>query len=210
MASDATASPGPDRPGPQHPSAHGRLVLVRHGQTLWAATGRHTGRTDVPLTAAGEASARALPILLEGFSLGEVRTSPLARARETARLAGLTAVVDDRLAEWDYGGYEGLTAAQIRHRTGTAWSVFRDGVVPGATPGETLAQVADRARRVLDDVLPALDGADVALVAHGHLLRVLAAVYLGLDPQARIGGLHLFTFNQVAQTEAWRQELLSS
>ena len=210
MASDATASPGPDRPGPQHQGGPGRLVLVRHGQTLWAATGRHTGRTDVPLTAAGEASARALPILLEGFTLGEVRTSPLARARETARLAGLTAVVDDRLAEWDYGGYEGLTAAQIRHRTGTAWSVFRDGVVPGATPGETLAQVADRARRVLDSVRPALARTDVALVAHGHLLRVLAAVYLGLDPQARIGGLHLFTFNQVAQTEAWRQELLSS
>lgn len=184
MASDATASPGPDRHGPQPPRAHGRLVLVRHGQTLWAATGRHTGRTDVPLTAAGEASARALPILLEGFTLDEVRTSPLARARETARLAGLTAVVDDRLTEWDYGGYEGLTAAQIRHRTGTAWSVFRDGVVPGATPGETLAQVADRARRVLDSVRPALARTDVALVAHGHLLRVLAAVYLGLDPQA--------------------------
>ena len=138
----------------------------------------------MPLTAAGEACARALPVLLSGYSFGLVLTSPLVRARETARLAGLDAVVDDRLVEWDYGGYEGLTAAQIESRTGSTWSVFRDGVVPGATPGETLAEVAGRARGVLDTVAAALDRTDIALVAHGHLLRVLAAVYLGLDPRA--------------------------
>ncbi len=171
------------------------LYLVRHGETAWSATGRHTGRTDVPLTSRGTAQATALGALLtevlpDGPAL--VVTSPLVRACETARLAGLDggsgrapALVDDDLAEWDYGGYEGMTSAEITAAVGRPWDVFTDGVPPGRTPGETLEEVAARADAVLGRVRPVLDdGGDVVLVAHGHLLRVLTAVWLGLDPRA--------------------------
>lgn len=165
-------------------SSRGRLVLLRHGETEWSATGRHTGRTDVPLTPAGEDAARAVAPLLNRYDVVAALCSPLARARRTAGLAGLDASPDADLLEWDYGGWEGLTTPEIRERTGDpAWTVFRDGVVPGATPGESVEEVAVRAARVLARVRPLLDGGDVALVAHGHLLRVLAATWLRQEPR---------------------------
>jgi len=161
----------------------GELFLLRHGETEWSKAGRHTGRTDVPLTPYGEEQARAAGALLAGRDFVEVLVSPLLRARRTAELAGLTgAVVDPDLVEWDYGGYEGLTTAQIRADGRPGWLIFRDGVVPGATPGESLAAVAQRVGRVVERVRPALERGDVALVAHGHSLRVLATVWLERTP----------------------------
>jgi broad specificity phosphatase PhoE len=164
----------------------GRLVLVRHGQTGWSRDGRHTGRTDVPLTDAGEQDARELAARLRAFDFALVLCSPLERARRTAELAGLDPTPDDDLLEWDYGGYEGLTTPEIRERLGDpTWTVFADGVVAGSTPGETVEEVAARASRVLVRVQEPLTRGDVALVAHGHLLRILAATYLHQD--ARFG-----------------------
>ena len=164
----------------------GRLVLLRHGETEWSRDGRHTGRTDVPLTTGGERDARQLAPRLAGFDLRLVLCSPLSRARRTAELAGLDPVTDDDLMEWDYGGYEGRTTSEIREDLGDpGWTVFGDGVVPGATPGETVEEVAARASRVLTRVAEPLRRGDVALVAHGHLLRILAATYLHQD--ARFG-----------------------
>ncbi|WP_370414347.1 histidine phosphatase family protein [Streptomyces fradiae] len=163
----------------------GELILIRHGQTEWSLSGRHAGRTDVPLTAAGEAAARALGPRLASRRLGAVFSSPLGRAMRTAELAGLTGVKPDPdLLEWDYGGYEGLTAEQIRELK-PGWDLWRDGVVPGDAdhPGEELQQVAARVDAVLGRVrtlLRAGDG-DVAVVAHGHLTRVLTVRWLGLD-----------------------------
>lgn len=156
------------------------LILIRHGQTQWSRDGRHTGRSDIPLTDVGRAEAAALAPWLAELAPVHVRSSPLQRARETAALAGLHAQLDDRLVEWDYGGYEGLTAAQIQAERGGPWSLFHDGVPAGATPGETLTQVAARASALLADVTPLLADGPVALVAHGHLLRVLVTVWLGL------------------------------
>jgi len=173
-----------------------QIVLVRHGETTWSRSGRHTGRTDVPLTPHGRAQARALRPRLAGLGLVDplVLASPLRRARETARLAGLHADPDERLVEWDYGGYEGRTTPEIRAlRGGDDWTIFRDGVPPGegpgATPGESLEEVALRAAEVLADVVPVLEaGRDAVLVAHGHLLRVLATRWLHLPPE---DGAHL-------------------
>ncbi len=161
----------------------GSLVLLRHGETEWSRSGQHTGLTDVPLTPRGEELAREAATLLRGRTFAAVLTSPLVRARRTAELAGLTgAETEPRLVEWDYGGYEGLTTPEIRARVGYAWTVFANGVVPGDTPGETVQDVAARARGVIDRVLPLLDDGDVALVGHGHALRVLASVFLEQDP----------------------------
>jgi len=165
----------------------GELILLRHGETEWSASGRHTGRTDIPLTARGEAAAAALAPALARRHIGAVFTSPASRAVRTAELAGLSgAKTDPDLQEWDYGGYEGRTTAQIQeHRPG--WYLWRDGVIPGegVHPGETVAEVGARADAVLARVRPLLaarDGADVALVAHAHLLRVLTARWLELEP----------------------------
>ena len=161
----------------------GSLVLLRHGETEWSRSGQHTGLTDVPLTPRGEELAREAAPLLRGRTFAAVLTSPLMRARRTAELAGLTgAETEPRLVEWDYGGYEGLTTPEIRARVGHTWTVFANGVVPGDTPGETVQDVAGRARGVIDRVLPLLDDGDVALVGHGHALRVLASVFLEQDP----------------------------
>jgi len=162
------------------------LVLVRHGETEWSASGHHTGVTDIPLTRAGELQVRQLRPLLDGRRLGLVLTSPNLRARRTAELLGwANHEVDPDLAEWDYGGYEGRTTAEISVELGRPWWIWTDPVPPGATPGETIDQIAQRADRVLARVAPLLSaGQDVALVGHGHHLRVLAARWLGLDPQA--------------------------
>src|SRR6185437_5320962 len=146
--------PVPDRFRPRRRAIGvGDLLLVRHGETEWSRAGRHTGRTDLPLTAHGEQQARAVAPLLAGRTIALALTSPLQRAARTAELAGLGAEPDPDLVVWDYGGYEGLTSEQIQAAGHPGWRIFDDGVIPGvgaeATPGETVAQVADRARRVL-------------------------------------------------------------
>ena len=157
----------------------GSLVLMRHGETQWSRSGRHTGRTDVGLTARGERLGRQTAELLTGRVFSLVLTSPLQRASRTAQLAGLVeAEIDDHLIEWDYGGYEGLTTNEIRALVGHAWTVFEDGVIPGATPGESIEEVAARCRKVIDRAMPYLATGDVALVGHGHCLRILATVFL--------------------------------
>jgi broad specificity phosphatase PhoE len=162
----------------------GDLILLRHGETEWSRDGKHTGRTDIALTAHGEAAAAALAPLLVRHDIVAAFASPAQRAARTAELAGLTgAKPDPDLWEWDYGGYEGLTTPQIQEQR-PGWNLWRDGVVPGDAehPGETVEQVGDRADRVLRRVEPLLAQGDVALVAHGHFLRVLAARWLRLEP----------------------------
>ena len=162
----------------------GELILLRHGETEWSLDGKHTGRTDIPLTASGEAAAKALEPVLSGRGIVAVFTSPARRAVTTAAFAGLSnAQPDPDLWEWDYGGYEGLTTPQIQE-TRPGWYLWRDGVIPGdaAHPGETIEQVAQRTERVLARVAPLLADGNVALVAHGHVLRVLTACYLRLPP----------------------------
>ena len=162
----------------------GELILVRHGETVWSREHKHTGRTDVPLTPAGEAAARALAGDLAARPIVAAFASPAQRAARTADLAGLTWVkTDPDLAEWDYGGYEGMTTETIRqHRPG--WYLWRDGVIPGdgEHPGETIGRVAARAGAVLARVRPLLADGDVVLVAHAHLLRIVTARWLGLEP----------------------------
>lgn len=166
------------------PEPPGRIVLVRHGETAWSRSGQHTGLTDLELTPDGERDARALRPLLASFELAHVLSSPLVRARRTAELAGLAPAIDPDLSEWDYGGYEGRTTPQIREDLGDpTWTVFDHGVVPGDTPGETVEEVAARASRVLARVTPVLATGDVALVAHGHLLRILTATWLRQPPR---------------------------
>jgi broad specificity phosphatase PhoE len=151
------------------------LVLIRHGATEWSESGRHTGKTDVPLSDEGRRGAERLRERLAAYDFTLVLTSPLGRARETAELAGFgdVAQVEPDLRELDYGDYEGITTDEIRlERPG--WSVWRDGS-PG---GETPDQAADRADRVIARALEA--GGDVALFAHGHLLRVLGARWIEL------------------------------
>lgn len=162
------------------------LVLVRHGETEWSRAGRHTGRTDLPLTARGEDQARRLAGVLSGRPFGLVLTSPLQRARATARLAGLSEPsVDPDLVEWDYGAVEGRTTAEMSAELGRPWWIWADGVGVGESGGESVEDVARRATRVLDRARPVLDtGADVVLVAHGHVLRILTAVWLELPPRA--------------------------
>ncbi|MFG2693699.1 histidine phosphatase family protein [Kitasatospora sp. NPDC048407] len=175
-----------------------RIVLVRHGETAWSATGQHTGRTDIPLTDAGRDMARALGERLgrapwHGLPTAAVYTSPLSRARETAELAGFGDRAVDRpeLLEWDYGQYEGRTGVDIRATDHPGWLIWRDGV-PG---GEKLSEVAAR----VDSFLAELNGrhgvpdadtttmhcadCEVVLFAHGHLLRILTARWLGLPPE---------------------------
>jgi broad specificity phosphatase PhoE len=162
----------------------GELILVRHGQTEWSRADKHTGRTDIPLIPSGEAAAKALAPLLSRRDIVAVFTSPARRAVTTAAFAGLSnAQPEPDLWEWDYGGYEGLTTAQIQE-TRPGWYLWRDGVIPGdaAHPGETIEQVAQRTERVLARATPLLADGDVALVAHGHVLRVLTACYLRLPP----------------------------
>lgn len=154
-----------------------KVYLLRHGETEWSLNGQHTGVTDVPLTENGRLAALHLQPILANEIFTLVLTSPLQRARETCELAGLgkSANVEPDLIEWNYGEYEGLTTEQIRMAR-PGWSVFRDGC-PG---GESPEQVSARADRVLTRVRAA-EG-DVALFAHGHILRVLAARWVNLSP----------------------------
>lgn len=158
------------------------LYAIRHGETAWSLSGQHTGVTDIPLTDNGRRLARELEPMLAKQTFALVLVSPLQRARETCKLAGLgdQAVIDADLMEWNYGRYEGLTPAQI-HKEAPGWMVFRDGCPEGETP----AQVGARVDRVIARARSA-DG-DVALFAHGHVLRVLVARWIGLAPE---GGQH--------------------
>ena len=153
------------------------IYLARHGETAWSLTGQHTGLTDLPLTERGEQNARRLGERLRGLTFAKVFTSPLKRAARTCELAGFGAVakVDPDLVEWNYGKYEGRRTVEIRaERPG--WQLFRD----GCPDGESLEQVAARADRVVGRVR-AVAG-DVLLFSSGHILRVLAARWLGIEP----------------------------
>ncbi|WP_275005165.1 histidine phosphatase family protein [Promicromonospora iranensis] len=188
------------RPQRLKPSRDPQLVLLRHGETEWSASGQHTGRTDIPLTPAGEEQARFAGATLAGYEFAAVYTSPLVRARRTAELAGHPdAVVDEDLAEWDYGPVDGRTSDDVSAELGREFHAFYDGVrvlPPSAEhgdgrPGETLEEVAERAARVVARAEETLGGragtgdggGNVLLVAHGHLLRVLAMVWIGVDPR---------------------------
>jgi probable phosphoglycerate mutase len=162
-----SSPPGPD------------VVQVRHGETTWSKSGQHTGRTDIPLTQVGEAQARAVGTVLAKQRFALVLTSPLARAANTARLAGFDdAEVDPNLVEWNYGDYEGKTTAEIQNEV-PGWSIWT-GVCPH---GETADQVAARADRVLARVQASVGpGQGALLFGHGHILRVLGARWLGVPP----------------------------
>ncbi|WP_064706305.1 histidine phosphatase family protein [Rhizobium bangladeshense] len=158
------------------------IYLVRHGETEWSLSGRHTGRSDIPLTANGEAAARKLAERLAGPSFSAVWSSPSARARKTCALAGFgsAALIRDDLAEWDYGAYEGVTTKEIlAGRPG--WQLFRD----GCPNGETAADVGARADAVIGGLRET--AGTVLIFSSSHFLRVLAARWLGLPPQ---GGAH--------------------
>ena len=161
------------------------LWLVRHGETAWSADGRHTSRTDIPLTAHGRERAVELGKYLAGTKFQAVLRSPMQRARETCEIAGFgdAAVVDNGLREWDYGAYEGRTTQEIQAEI-PGWSVWKDAIVGG----ESLAQVGARADGVIARALAAAgpqtdDVARVALFAHAHILRILAARWIGLAPR---------------------------
>ena len=153
------------------------LWLLRHGATEWALSGRHTGSTDLPLLAEGEAEARALAPLLSRQQFAAVYTSPLQRARQTCALAGLgaQAVIEPDLREWDYGRYEGITTAEIR-QTVPGWTVFTH----PCPDGERLEQVQQRCEGLISRLVERHPGEKVALFAHGHILRSLAGCWLGL------------------------------
>ena len=155
------------------------IVLVRHGETEWSASGKHTSRTDLPLTEAGRERATSLGPILSRRSFSLVLVSPLRRARETCELAdlGARAEVNDDLREWEYGAYEGVTTAEIREHN-PDWVLWRDGCPDGELP----AQVGERADRVLERLRESVDraGGDAIVFAHGHILRVIAARWIGL------------------------------
>jgi broad specificity phosphatase PhoE len=159
--------------------ADAEVVLVRHGETEWSRSGKHTGGTDIELTDQGREQATALGAALRGPEFELVLTSPLRRALETCRIAGFAsgAQVRDELREWDYGEYEGRTTPEIREEH-PGWTVWRDGVLRG----ETVAEVGTRVDRVIAE-LRGLSG-DAVVFAHGHVLRVLTARWLGLEPGA--------------------------
>jgi broad specificity phosphatase PhoE len=174
------------------------LVLIRHGETEWSRDGRHTGRTDVALTHEGRRQAKLVGEWLAGRAFARVLTSPLSRALDTCRLAGLGDRAEPRedLLEWDYGDYEGLTTPEIRGRR-PGWDLWRDGCPGGESP-------ADVGRRV-DGLLAELDepDGDVAVFAHGHVLRVLTARWLGLGPE---GGALFVLVTGTLSVLGWERE----
>src|ERR1700733_7411709 len=189
------------RAGPvRHDGPMGELILLRHGETEWSRDGRHTGRTDVPLTPKGISGAAALAPMVMRRGAGEADVggvyTPAPRAGKTGELAGLVGPgaggfdggpapkQDPDLWEWDYGGYEGVTTAEIQ-RDRPGWVLGGDGVIPGDAqhPGGDAGQVGERVDRVLKKIAALLPDGDVAVVAHGHVLRVLTARWLGLPPE---------------------------
>jgi broad specificity phosphatase PhoE len=161
----------------------GEIVLIRHGETEWSAARKHTSVTDLDLTGDGVRQAGALAAAVAGRTFAAVVSSPRTRARRTAALAGLTPTeITEDLAEWNYGDYEGVTTAEI-HRTDPHWNLWTDGAPNGETPG----QIGVRVDALLDRVAPLLPDGDVAMIAHGHSLRVVGARWIGLPPAG--GGL---------------------
>lgn len=157
-----------------------QLWLIRHGETEWSATGKHTSRTDVPLTENGRARAIQLRDFLQNVPFAAVFRSPMLRARETCEIAGFgdLAIVDDNLKEWDYGIYEGRTTPEIQS-TVPGWSVWKDPIFEG----ESVQQVGSRADAAILRALEAAPAGNVALFAHAHILRILAARWIGLPPE---------------------------
>ncbi len=194
MSTDAEGS----RAAPVNERRPAEVWLVRHGETDWARELRHTGRTDVPLTARGRADAREVGRRLQAVSFALVLSSPLSRALETARLAGFgeRVKVDPDLAEWDYGRFEGLTTPEVR-RTRPGWTIWDD----GADGGETPAQVGARADAVIGR-MSSLAGR-VLVFSHGHLLRTLAARWLGLPPSE---GRRLALYVATVSVLGWEHE----
>lgn len=178
--------------------AETRLILVRHGETDWSAAGRHTGWTDLPLNANGIRQADLLAVRLAGRRFIRVLSSPLARAFETCRIAGLAdgAIVTPDLREWNYGDYEGLTSDEIRAER-PDWTIWTGGV----RGGETIDDVAARVDRVIASAIEA--GGDVAIFGHGHCLRILAARWLGLEPA---GGALLELSTATLSRLGWERE----
>jgi broad specificity phosphatase PhoE len=174
------------------------VVLVRHGETEWSRTGKHTGNTDVPLTETGRRQAEVVRAWLGSRSFSRVLTSPLSRARETCRLAGLGDAAErrDELREWDYGEYEGLTTPEIREQR-PGWFLWRDGC-PG---GEQARDVGERLDAVVAE-LADLDG-DAAVFAHGHSLRVLAARWIELEAE---WGARLTLSTATVSVVGWERE----
>lgn len=154
-----------------------QLWLIRHGETAWSLSGAHTSRTDIPLTDRGQERARRIKDYLAGKTFSMVLTSPMLRARDTCRIAGLgdKAQIDDDLNEWNYGAFEGRTTAEIQQKI-PGWSVWTSEI----TDGESISQVAERANRVI--ARAAANGGHVALFAHGHILRILAACWIQMPP----------------------------
>ncbi len=175
------------------------LWLIRHGETEWSLSGAHTSRTDIPLTDHGRKRAEELRDYLSGTSFAAVLVSPMQRARETCTIAGFgdVAVVDEGLREWDYGVYEGKTTAQIRADV-PGWSVWKDEIVDG----ETAEQVGERADGVIARALAAGPG-KVALFAHAHILRILAARWIGLEAE---GGRLLALGTGSVSVLGWERE----
>jgi broad specificity phosphatase PhoE len=155
----------------------GEVWLVRHGETEWSRSGQHTSRTDLPLTAEGKKQAENMKQMLDGHSFALVLSSPMKRAIQTCRLVGLNPELSEDFREWDYGDYEGLTTPEIQTSV-PGWTIFT-GSVPN---GETVDQVGARADRVIAQA--AATGGNVALFGHGHMSRILAARWIGLEPSA--------------------------
>ena len=177
------------------------LWLVRHGETEWSLSGAHTSRTDIPLTDHGRKRAEELRDYLKGTKFAAVFVSPMQRARETCAIAGFgdVAKVDDGLKEWDYGVYEGKTTKEIQAEI-PGWSVWKNQIVGG----ETVERVGERADGVIAQALTAApDGGKVALFAHAHILRILAARWIGLD--ARGGALFALGTGSVSVL-GWERE----
>jgi broad specificity phosphatase PhoE len=196
-----TRPDGRDEAGSTHGAgsdpARQEVWLVRHGETQWSLEGRHTGRTDVPLTVVGRTEARRLSRCLGGHEFARVISSPMSRAAETARLAGFpNPLTDPDLREWDYGAFEGRTRADIREHHPN-WSIW-NGPWPN---GETIEHIAGRADRLVER-LRAIDG-DVLVFAHGHVLRVMAARWLGLPADA---GRHLALGTATISRVGWERE----
>ncbi|HTL36064.1 MAG TPA: histidine phosphatase family protein [Kofleriaceae bacterium] len=188
----------------------GRVFAVRHGETAWSLSGQHTGSTDIPLTERGRELATLLKPVLHRTTFELVLTSPLGRARETCELCGFAdvAMIEPALVEWNYGEYEGLTSKQI-HETRPGWMVFNDGAPGGESPWD----VAARVDRVIERVRT-VDG-NALIFAHGHLLRVFAARWLGLPPAAGqyflldTGTLNILSaYHGVPAIETWNAPFL--
>jgi probable phosphoglycerate mutase len=196
--------PPADPPAPpSDPPVNGELVIVRHTDTDWTVSGRHTGRTDLPLNEAGRAKALGLRERLAGWTFAAVWSSPLARAFETAQLVGYAPAERSELLEWDYGAYEGLTTAQIREQR-PDWDLWRD----GCPDGEDATDLERRADALLATLPPQ---GDVLVFSHGHMLRVLTARWLGLPAAAGAlfalapGGIGVLGHEQARRVlRAWR------